>query len=451
MFKNNSNKILLITILATLAILIALPRIDIKYSTKYFNINSFIGGYVFNIPYTNKFLDFTDFKKGLDIEGGVRVVIKLDMSGVPDSSKDQAADSVKDILNRRINYLGVSETTTYVSKANNEYRIIVEIPGQKNLEGAIKSIGSTAQLKFKVIRPDINWPITDANSKLTIDQIFQDSDISGKDLIGSEVSFESTKNQPVIQLRFSPEGREKFSNLVKKNVKKPIGIFLDNNLLQAPIVSEDLANGLTTDPTITGVDLETAKNISSLLRAGALPVPIEIVQQSLIGATLGQESVNKSLIAGFIGLIVICIFLNIIYKNLGIFATLSLIIYVAFVLATFKLLNVVISLPGIAGFVFSIGVACDACILIFERMKEESRWGRPTQIAIINGFDRAWISIKDSNFSTLLASFILFQFGSGFVKGFALTLAIGIVFSLISCVYILRILVTTFVKEINFK
>jgi preprotein translocase subunit SecD len=222
-------------------------------------------------------------------------------------------------------------------------------------------------------------------------------------------------------------------------------------LLQAPVVSEDLANGLTTDPTITGVDLETAKNISSLLRAGALPVPIEIVQQSLIGATLGQESVNKSLVAGFIGLFIIFIFLNITYKKLGLIASVSMIIYVAFVLATFKLLNVVISLPGIAGFVFSIGVACDACILIFERIKEESRWGKPSAIAISNGYERAWSSIKDSNLSTLIASFILFQFGSGFVRGFALTLAIGIVFSLICCVYISRILVSTFIKEVKFK
>jgi preprotein translocase subunit SecD len=449
MFKNNSSKVLVITILATLALLISLPRIDIKYDTKYFNIDSYLGGYIINIPFTTKFVDFSDFKKGLDIEGGVKVVIKLDMSQIRSEDQQKSAESVRDILNRRINYLGVSETSTYISKANNEYRIIVEIPGQKNLEAAIKSIGSTAQLKFKVVKPGLNWPITDPN--LTINEVFVDSNITGKDLIGSEVSFESTKNQPVIQLSFSNEGREKFSSLVRQNVKKPIGIFLDDTLLQAPIVSEELANGLTSDPTITGVDLETAKNISSLLRAGALPVPIEIVQQSFIGATLGQESVNKSLIAGFIGLFIIFIFLNITYKNLGFVASISLLIYVVFVLATFKLLNVVISLPGIAGFVFSIGVACDACILIFERIKEESRWGKPSAIAIMNGYDRAWSSIKDSNFSTLLASFILFQFGSGFVKGFALTLAIGIFFSLICCVYISKILVSTFIKEVKFK
>lgn len=447
MFKSNSSKLVLITILATLAFLIALPRIDIKYSTKYFNINSYLGGYIVNIPFTNKFLDFSDFKKGLDIEGGVKLVIKLDMSQIPDNGKQQAAESVRDILNRRINFLGVSETTTYISQTNGEYRIIVEIPGQKNLESAIKSIGSTAQLKFKIVDPKIKWPITDSNLK--INEIFIDSNVSGKDLIGSEVSFDSTKNQPMIQLRFSNEGREKFSNLVKQNVKKPIGIFLDDTLLQAPIVSKDLANGLTSDPTITGLDLESAKNVSSLLRAGALPVPIEIVQQSLIGATLGQDSVNKSLLAGFIGLFIIIIFLNITYRKLGFIASICLLIYVFFVLATFKLLNVVISLPGIAGFVFSIGVACDACILIFERVKEELRWGKPASIAIINGYERAWSSIKDSNLSTLIAAFILFQFGSGFVKGFALTLAIGIVFSLVCCVYISRILVNTFVKDIE--
>ncbi len=449
MFKNNSSKVLVVTILATLALLISLPRIDIKYETKYFNIDSYIGGYIINLPFTTKFVDFSDFKKGLDIEGGVKVVIRLDMAQIRSEDQQKSAESVRDILNRRINYLGVSETSTYISRSNNEYRIIVEIPGQKNLEAAIKSIGSTAQLKFKIVKPGLSWPITDPN--LTINDVFVDSTITGKDLIGSDVSFESTNNQPVIQLKFSNDGREKFSSLVKQNVKKPIGIFLDDNLLQAPIVSEELANGLTTDPTITGVDLETAKNISSLIRAGALPVPIEIVQQSFIGATLGQESINKSLIAGFIGLFIIFIFLNITYKNLGFIASISLLIYVVFVLATFKLLNVVISLPGIAGFVFSIGVACDACILIFERIKEESRWGKPSAIAIMNGYDRAWSSIKDSNFSTLLASFILFQFGSGFVKGFALTLAIGIIFSLICCVYISRILVSTFIKEVKFK
>jgi preprotein translocase subunit SecD len=449
MFKTDSSKLTLITIIATVSLLIALPRIEIKYFTKYFNIDTFIGGYSFTLPFTNQLLDLSNFKKGLDIEGGVRVVINLDMSEISEFDRESAAESVREIVNRRINFLGVAETGSVISKSNNQYRLIVEMPGLKNLESAIDSIGSTAQLRFKVLRPEVSWPIT--NSELTLEEIFQDSPITGKDLVGAEVIFDPQTNQPVIQLRFSNEGREKFSEVVKNNVNKPIGIFLDENLLQAPLVSEDLALGLTNDPTITGVDLETAKNVSTLLRAGALPVPIEIVEQSFIGATLGDEVVQKSLTAGIIGLLLIAFFLIVSYRNLGVIAVVCLVFYVSIVLAIFKLLNVVLTLPGIAGFIFSIGVACDASILIFERIKEEIRWGKSAQLAIANGYQKAWSSIKDSNFTTLLVSLILIQFGTGFVKGFGVTLSIGILISLITCVYVSQIMTRLFIKEVKVK
>ena len=188
--------------------------------------------------------------------------------------------------------------------------------------------------------------------------------------------------------------------MVKANIERPIGIFLDDSLLQTPVVSKELANATVFDPTITGVSLEEAKKISSLLRAGALPVPIEIISQNLIGPSLGEDSIHSSIIAGLVGLLIISFFLILSYKQLGVIANISLIMYVAILLAVFKVMNVVITVPGIAGFVFSIGVACDACILIFERIKEEIRWGRPTQIAIINGYERAWASIKDSNLTS---------------------------------------------------
>jgi len=449
MFKTDSSKLILITILSTIAFLIALPKIEIKYFTKYFNIDTYLGGYVFNLPLINRSIDLSDYKKGLDIEGGVRVVINLDMSNIPENEKDSAAESVKEIVNRRINFLGVAETGSVISKTNNQYRLVVEIPGQKNLESAIESIGSTAQLSFKTLRPGITLPITDPNLKP--EDIFQDSGISGKDLVGSEVIFDPQTNEPVIQLRFSNEGRGKFSEIVKNNVKKPIGIFLDENLLQAPVVSEELASGLVNDPTITGVDLETAKNVSTLLRAGALPVPIEIVEQSFIGATLGKEIVQKSLIAGLIGLTIISVFLIITYRNLGVISVVCLLIYISISLAIFKLLNVVLTLPGIAGFIFSIGVACDASILVFERIKEEVRWGKSSQMAIINGYQRAWSSIKDSNFTTLLVSLILIQFGTGFVKGFGVTLTIGILVSLFTCVYVSQLMTRLFIKEVKIK
>jgi len=449
MLKSDSSKLILITIISTIALLIALPRIDIKYSTKYFNIDTFIGGYVLNLPGIATQIDLSDFKKGLDIEGGVRVVINLDMTTIPEAQRDAAAESVKEIINRRVNFLGVAETGSVISKTNNEYRLIVEIPGQKDLQTAIESIGSTAQLNFKTVRPEITWPPTDPNLKIS--EVFIESEVTGKDLIGADVVFNQQTNQPVIQLRFSNEGRAKFSDLVKKNVKKPIGIFLDKNLLQAPVVSEDLAAGLTNDPTITGVDLDTAKKVTSLLKAGALPVPIQIVQQSFIGATLGKEIVHRSLIAGLIGLTLISLFLIITYRKLGIISVVCLVIYISISLAIFKMLNVVLTLPGIAGFIFSIGVACDASILVFERIKEELRWGKSTSMAILNGYQRAWSSIKDSNFTTLLVSFVLIQFGTGFVKGFGVTLSVGIAVSLFTCVYISQLMTRIFIKEVKIK
>jgi preprotein translocase subunit SecD len=451
MFKTDSSKLILVTVISTIALLIALPRIELKYYGKYFNIDTFLGGYIINIPFTNYLIDLSDYKKGLDIEGGVKVVINLDMNSIPESERDSSAESVKEIINRRINFLGVAETTSYITRSNNQYRLIIEIPGQKNLESAIQSIGSTAQLSFKVIKKGIEFPIKNPDPNLRVEDVFEDSPVTGKDLIGSEVIFDSQTNNPVIQLRFSNEGRKKFSEVVKQNIEKPIGIFLDDKLLQAPVVSKDLASGLTNDPTITGFDLETAKNVSSLLKAGALPVPIEIVEQSYIGATLGTETVNRSLSAGIIGLVIVSLFLIVSYRNLGIIAVLSLIIYISFALSIFKILNVVLTLPGIAGFIFSIGVACDALILIFERIKEEIRWGKSSQLAIHNGYQRAWSSIKDSNLTTLLVSLILIQFGTGFVKGFGVTLSIGILVSLFTSVYVSHLMVKIFIREVKIK
>jgi len=455
MFKKDSNKLILITIISTLAILISLPRIDLKFNSNYLKIDSYIGGYKFNIPFTNKIADFSELKKGLDIKGGVRLVIKLDTANLKENEKESAVSSVKDIITRRVNYFGVSETNILSSKVGNEHRIVVEIPGQEDLEKATKTIGSTAQLKFKYLDKSIKWPITDASKIDKTKEIFIDSGVSGKDLVSSDVSFDPKTNNPIIQLKFTTDGRERFSKLLKDNIERPIGIFLDDEILQTPVVSKELANSTVFDPTITGVSLEEAKTVSSLLRAGALPVSIEIISQNLIGPTLGVDSIQTSMIAGLIGLFIISIFLLLNYRKLGLIANISLVMYVSITLAIFKLTYVlfpspiVLTLPGIAGFIFSIGVACDACILIFERIKEEIRWGRPAQIAIINGYDRAWSSIKDSNLTTLLTAIILMHFGTGFIKGFALTLSIGIFVSLLTCVYFSRIMVNVFIKDIK--
>ena len=455
MFKKDSNKLILIIIASTIAFLIALPQIPIKFDSKYIKLDSYIGGYKINVPFTNKILDFSELKKGLDIKGGVRFVIKLDTSSLKESEKASAVDSVKDIITRRVNFYGVSETNIISTKVGDENRIIVEIPGQDDLAQASKSIGSTAQLKFKYLDKSIKWPITDAKQIEGKKDIFLDSGVTGKDLVSADVTFDQKTNKPVIQLRFTNEGREKFSKLLKDNIERPIGIFLDDQILQTPVVSKDLANATVFDPTITGVSLEEAKSVSSLLRAGALPIPIEIISQNLIGPTLGSDSVQTSMVAGLIGLFIISIFLVFNYRKLGLIANVSLIMYVSITLAIFKLsyylspFPIVLSLPGIAGFIFSIGVACDACILIFERIKEELRWGRPLQVAINNGYERAWRSIWDSNLTTLMTAFILNWLGTGFIKGFAITLIIGIGVSLLCTVYFSRIMVNVFIKNLK--
>jgi len=215
-----------------------------------------------------------------------------------------------------------------------------------------------------------------------------------------------------------------------------------------PVVSPDLAQGLTDDPVISGdFDFETAKSLSIQIRAGALPVPVKVLEQETIGATLGAESVQKSFFAAGVGLLLVVLFLIFRYGRLGILAGIALFIYSVITLAIFKLIPVVLTLPGIAGFILSIGMATDANVLVFERVKEELFWGKPKNLAIHLGFDRAWNSIKDSNISSLITSFILFQFGSGPVKGFALTLAIGIAVSLFSSIFVVR----TFIEFANVR
>jgi preprotein translocase subunit SecD len=253
-------------------------------------------------------------------------------------------------------------------------------------------------------------------------------------------------NLPEVKLKFTEDGRKKISEVLKRNVNKPVALYLDETLLSAPIVNANLANGLTDDPTISGnFTFDIAKNLSIQIRAGALPIPVTVLQQETIGATLGEEAIQRSLFAGVLGLTLVFVFLVFKYGRLGVVSGIALVIYSFIVLAIFKLIPVVLTLPGIAGFVLSIGMATDANILIFERIKEELFWGKPRNLAIKLGFDRAWNSIKDSNVSSLITSYILFHFGSGPIRGFALTLAIGIFVSLFTSIFVTK----TFIEAFN--
>jgi preprotein translocase subunit SecD len=456
LFKSDSSKFTAWVIIFTILTLISLPRIPIKIDSQFLQIDSFIGGYIINSPIDNQVYDISDFKRGLDLEGGVRLVLKLDTSSLNETEKEDALSSVRDIIERRVNFLGVSETSVSTSRSGEDYKVVVELPGEKNIEEATRIIGSTAQLAFKGLNKDISWPLSGTQSSLSFDEIFDEATVTGKDLVSADVSFNQNTNEPVIVLNFTTEGRVKFEDLLKKNIKKPIGIFLDDTLLSYPVVSEDIANSPVISPTIQGLSLQEARDISSLLKAGALPVPIKITEQSLIGPSLGVDSIRSSLIAGGVGLFVISVLLVVIYGRLGFIANLCLLVYFVTMLAIFKLSTatpfpIVLTLPGLAGFIFSIGVACDANILIFERIKDELRSGVPFSIAIERGFSRAWGTIRDSNLTAVIVAIILFQLGSGFIKGFSVVLIIGTLVSIFTSVYLSRLMISLFIKELRFK
>ncbi|MBU4360485.1 protein translocase subunit SecD, partial [Patescibacteria group bacterium] len=269
------------------------------------------------------------------------------------------------------------------------------------------------------------------------------TDLSGKHLARAQVQFDPQTGEPEVGLEFNDEGKDLFAEITTRNVGKPVAIFLDGFAISIPTVNEPIREG---NAVISGrFNIQEAKELVQRLNAGALPVPIEIISQQTVGASLGEESVDKSLIAGLIGLLAVAIFMILFYRLPGLLAILALAIYIAIVLTIFKITPVTLTLAGVAGFILSIGMAVDANVLIFERLKEELKNGRELSNAVEQGFKRAWTSIRDSNLSTLITCGILFWFGTSVIKGFALTLGIGILISMFSAIVITK----TFLQNFN--
>ncbi len=374
-------------------------------------------------------------REGLDLAGGTHIVFRADMQNIGSGDRDQALESAKEVIERRVNFYGVSEPVVQTSKASGDHRILVELPGIKNVDEAVDLIGKTAQLSF---REEEASPSSEATAAASLFGPFtKKTDLTGKDLRRSSVQFDPSTGAPQVSLEFDSDGSKIFEEVTKRNIGKQIAIFLDNQLLSAPRVNEVISGNAVISGSFS---VDEAKKLSIQLNAGALPVPLEIIEQRTIGATLGQTSVQKSLIAGLIGLGIVAVFMIANYGWLGLFADLALLIYTLLVLALFKLIPITLTLAGIAGFILSIGMAVDANILIFERMREELRLGKAKDIAQRLGFSRAWSSIRDSNTSSLLTCAILYYFGTGMVRGFALTLAIGILVSMFSAIIITRTL-----------
>ncbi len=381
-------------------------------------------------------------KLGLDLQGGTELILETQMDKIDSKNRDSALESAKNVIEKRVNLYGVSEALVQTSKLGTQRRILVELPGIKDASEAANLVGKTAELDFR-----------EATESAIDIRSFTVTGLTGADLKGAQVTFGSGKGQtgPQVAIEFTSEGARKFAEITKRNVNKPLGIFLDGLpiSLPPPIVQQEIIGG---NAVISGnFSIEEAKNLSVQLNAGALPVPIKIIEQHSIGPTLGQQSVNKSLVAGMIGLLIVVLDMAVMYGFLGLIADGALVIYAFLVLAIFKtgffiLPPVTLTLAGIAGFILSIGMAVDANILIFERIKEEIRWGKDKKTALELGFKRAWSSIWGSNVSSLMTAAILYGMGTSLIKGFAITLAIGILVSMFSAIVVTRTFLRLLIK-----
>lgn len=380
---------------------------------------------------------------GLDLQGGTQLTLQTKMDKINSVDRDTALESARQVIERRVNLYGVSESLVQSSKLGEQRRILVELPGVKDPQEAVNLVGKTAQLDFREFPQGVEEEAS--KSGVPIYLLAKPTGLTGADLKKSSVTFGSSgKNTgPQVSIEFNDEGVKKFAEITKRNVGKPLAIFLDDQPIMwpPPTVQQEIVGG---SAVITGnYTSQEAKNLSIQLNAGALPVPIEIIQQRTIGATLGNESIQRSLIAGAIGLITVMVFMVAYYGIYGLLADVALIIYTLLVLAAFRtglfiFPPVTLTLAGIAGFILSIGMAVDANILTFERIKEELRSGKSGRLALEHGFSRAWTSIRDSNISSLITATILIVLGTSVVRGFAITLGIGVLVSMFSAIIITR-------------
>ncbi|MDA2935958.1 protein translocase subunit SecD [Patescibacteria group bacterium AH-259-L05] len=508
---------------------------------------------------------------GLDLQGGTQLMFSADMSDIPSNQRTSAIEGVRDVIERRVNIFGVAEPVIQTAKVKDKWRLIVELPGVKDVNEAIGMIGETPILEFKepaperdltqeekqqieeynqkakertqdilvqalvegadfdtlakqysedpgskdqggdlgwfgkgamipkfekavfedlavgeitkelvqsqfgyhiiyktderVISPEVSVEVegeeggeteveprpevrashiliailTEEIAKQSIAQ-WQYTGLTGKQLKAAFVSFNSQTNQPEISLEFNDEGTKLFGEITTRNVGKPVAIFLDNSPLSIPNVREAITTGRAV---ITGdFSVPEARQLAQRLEAGALPVPITLISQQNVGPSLGKISVQKSFVAGILGFIIIVILMISLYRFRGLLASVALFIYILIVMALFKLIPVTLTLAGVAGFILSLGMAVDANILIFERIKDEERLGKPLKTAIDDGIAHAWTAIRDGNITTLIVCFILYQFGTGLVRGFGLTLGIGILMSMFTAIVVTK----TFLK-----
>lgn len=379
------------------------------------------------------------FKLGLDLNGGTHLTYKADVSKVAPSDVAASMDSLRQVIERRINLFGVSEPVVQVEQSTifssaGEHKLVVELPGVTDISTAIALIGQTPLLEFKLQKTASSTQTLNTSASSTD---FVDTGLTGRYLKAATLEFDQTTAQPTVSLAFNDEGTKLFADITRSNVGRVVGIFLDGTPISLPVVRSEIANGKAV---ISGGFTPTeARQLVQDLNYGALPVPIELIGTQTIGASLGQNALNASVHAGLLSLLLISLFLLVWYRLPGLFASLSLVVYTLIMLALFKLIPVTLTAAGLAGFILSMGMAVDANILIFERMKDELSRGRNLRDAIREGFARAWLSIRDGNLSTIISAVVLFWLSNtALVKGFALVLGLGVIVSMITAISLTR-------------
>ena len=388
------------------------------------------------------------FRLGLDLSGGIHLIYKADVNAVPAGEISNSMNALRDVIERRVNLFGVSEPVVQIQHAGfisgSGEQLIIDLPGETDVKKATKMIGDTPILEFKTEAPkDVPQTVkvgkdgkVDIGS-IDLSQQFIATELTGRYLQKAALEFDQNTREPRVSLQFDDTGAKLFAQITKDNIGKTVAIYLDGSPVSIPRVNEEIPNG---QAVISGnFTPKEAKLLVGRLNSGALPVPITLLSTQTIGATLGESAVKAGVKAATIGFLLVALFLILWYRLPGLVAVLALSFYTAILLAIFKLLPVTLTAAGIGGFIISLGMAVDANVLIFERMKEEIRKGHNIYEGIHAGFSRAWPSVRDSNTSSIITSIILFWLGTPLIKGFALTFGLGVLVSMLSAITISRI------------
>lgn len=405
------------------------------------------------------------FKLGLDLSGGTHLVYRADVSEIRVGEVRDSMEALRDVIDRRVNLFGVAEplvqveTTAGIFTEQRENRLIVELPGITDVDQAIAMIGQTPLLEFKLERvltqeEQVNLQralVAIQNGEepdeglLLGDDIYISTELTGRFIERASLVFDNTTNEPRVLIDFNKEGSDIFAKITRENIGEVLAIFLDGSPISTPVIRGEIRGGKA--EISGGFTPQEAKTLVGRLNSGALPVPIELLSSQTIGASLGEEAKTSGVRAGTIGLVAVALFMLLWYRLSGVVAIVALTFYILVMLSLFKIIPVTLTAAGVAGFILSIGMAVDANILIFERIKEELRRGEKLRDGVEKGFARAWLAIRDSNISSIITAIILFWFGTSLIKGFALVFGIGVMMSMFTAITVTRTLMIAVTKE----